>query len=133
MKTCKRIFFLTCIFLLFGFLNPLKAAWLTNVPRAVVQPNGDTLHCFASGDEFYNWLHDADNYTIVQNPETGWFVYADMHKGKLVPTDFVAGKINPATKSLRPGLKISRSEYLKRRKKMLAPAKRNVVRDDNTN
>ena len=44
------------------------------VPAARVQPNGDTLHCYASGDEFYNWLHDAEGYTIVQDPATGFYV-----------------------------------------------------------
>ena len=27
----------------------MQAAYVSNVPQTLVQPNGDTLHCFASG------------------------------------------------------------------------------------
>ena len=47
-----------------------NAAPLRNVPQKITQPNGVTVECFASGDEFYNWLHCENGYTIVQNPET---------------------------------------------------------------
>lgn len=112
----------------------VQAAYFSFVPRTLTQPNGEILNCFASGDEFYNWLHDAEGYTIIQNAETGYFVYASMEKGKLIATDYIPGKDNPATKSsLRPWLKISQKEYLQRREAMLAPAKRPMVRDENTN
>ncbi|MCQ2284635.1 MAG: M6 family metalloprotease domain-containing protein [Bacteroidales bacterium] len=126
----KIKFLLTFLCLIGLYAN---AAYLTNVPRTLVQPNGDTLHCYISGDEFYCRLHDANGYTIVQNPHTGYFVYAIEDKGKIVPSDFVAGTCNPAVKGLRPNIKISNAEYAARRKAMLQPAKRPVVRDENTN
>lgn len=129
----KKIFLLTCFYLFAGGLYPLYAAYLMNVPRILIQPDGDTLHCFASGDEFYNWLHDANGYTIIQNPSTGYFVYADKQKGELVPTAFVAGRCNPATKGLRPWLKISKETYREKRAAMPNPAKPNSIRDANTN
>jgi len=58
----KALFF--SLLMLGSFL--LQAAWLQNEPMVVSQPNGTEIHCFATGDEFYNWLHDADNYTIIQ-------------------------------------------------------------------
>lgn len=110
-----------------------RAAYLTNVPRTLIQPNGDTLNCFASGDEYYNWLHDANGYTIVQNPQTGYFVYASKKNGKIVPTSFVAGTCNPAAKGLKPWIKISSAEYYARRKAMVLPAKSHSLREDNIN
>ena len=51
-----------------------QAAYLENVPVTLVQPNGDTLRCFATGDEFYHRLHDAQGFTIVQDHTTGYYV-----------------------------------------------------------
>ena len=63
-------------------------------PVHVKQPDGTVLSLLASGDEFYNRLHDKDGYTIMRNPETGCLVYADKVDGKLVPTEFVAGRVD---------------------------------------
>jgi M6 family metalloprotease-like protein len=70
-------------------------AYLRSVPVKVVQPGGDTLRCFASGDEFYNWLHDASGYTIMRNPLTGFYEYATLSQGKVVCTGAVAGRVDP--------------------------------------
>ncbi len=42
--------------------SAVSAMPLFNVPTSLVQPNGDTLHCFVSGDESYQRLHYADGY-----------------------------------------------------------------------
>lgn len=114
----------------------MQAAYVSNVPQTLVQPNGDTLHCFASGDEFYHYLHDANGYTIVQNPATGYFVYGKRENGKVVPTEFVAGTVNPAEVGLVPNARISNSEWHRRYDAMMQPveARRGErVRDENTN
>lgn len=91
---------------------------LFNVPTFRIQPNGDTLHCFVSGDEYYNRLHDSAGYTIVCNPQSGWWVYADtLHidteHWQLVPTDYVAGRINPlSVAGLAPDLGVDRDTWL---------------------
>jgi M6 family metalloprotease-like protein len=64
----------------------LESAYLRNVPVQVRQPDGEIISLFASGDEFYNWIHDANGYTIVRNPETGYFVYAGKKDGALFPS-----------------------------------------------
>ena len=93
---------------------------LFNVPTFRIQPNGDTLHCFVSGDEYYNRLHDSAGYTIVHNPQSCWWVYADtLHTDaehwQLVPTDYVAGRINPLTVAgLAPNLGVDRDTWLKK-------------------
>lgn len=125
----KLLFYLLFIFAIVC----TQAAYLTNVPRVLIQPNGDTLHCFASGDEFYLRLHDANNYTIVQDPHTGYFVYATLQNEKVVPSQWVAGTCNPAQKGLLPNICISTKQYQQTREKMLLPAKRTLTRDENTN
>ena len=59
-------------------LTGLFGAYLTDQPQTLTQPDGKIVHCLASGDEFHNWLHDESGYTIIQDPETGYYVYADL-------------------------------------------------------
>lgn len=77
---------------------------------ARVQPDGDTLHCWVSGDEFFHRLHDAQDYTIVLNPATGEYVYAQLADGRLEPTTYRPGQTDPATLGLSPGLMPSADE-----------------------
>ena len=41
------------------------AAYLKNVPTVVKNPDGTEIRCFATGDEYFNYLHDANGYTTV--------------------------------------------------------------------
>ena len=91
------------------------AAFLRNIPMTVNQPDGTVLHCYASGDEFFNFLHDSNGYTIIQHPETGYYVYAEKRNGKLVATNHVAGVCDPASKGLEPYTIISPEEWTARR------------------
>lgn len=54
---------ITFLFLFFVNYN-LFSAPLEFIPVTVTQPNGVVLNIFASGDEFYNWYHDKDLYTM---------------------------------------------------------------------
>jgi M6 family metalloprotease-like protein len=72
------------------------AAPLRNVPQTRIQPNGDTLRCFASGDEFFHYLHDADDYTIVLDTATGYYTYAIRDGERIKASTLVAGKTDPA-------------------------------------
>ena len=105
------------------------AAYLKDVPMTLTQPDGTVLHCYASGDEFFNYLHDANGYTIMQHPQTGFYVYVDKRDGQLVVTDFVAGRVDPASKNLKPFNLISPEEWIARRKARQAYDKPVVNRD----
>jgi len=91
-----RFFVLTFAALVFSPPGS-HSAYLQNVPVNVVQPGGDTLRCFASGDEYYNWLHDANGYTILRNSLTGYYEYATLKGGKVVCTGAIAGRVDPAS------------------------------------
>ena len=45
------------------------AAPLKNIEVRITQPNGQIINCFASGDEYYNYLHDANGFTIVKGED----------------------------------------------------------------
>lgn len=82
-----------------------SASPVFDMPVVRLQPNGDTLRCFVSGDEFFHRLHDKNDYTIVQDVNTGYYVYAALSDGLLVPTHYVPGIDDPAEMGLNPGLK----------------------------
>lgn len=91
------------------------AAPLKNIEVRLTQPDGQVINCFASGDEFYNYLHDANGFTIVQG-EGGYYCYAVKDQaGKVVASPYVVGTIDPVTVGLQPYVKISQKEYYSRR------------------
>lgn len=97
------------LLLLFSvFIQPVtvQSAFLRDVPQSLVQPDGSVFSCFASGDEHYNWLHDAEGYVIVQNEE-GWYVYAEKENGNLVPSPYVVNRIDPKDVGLEKNIKPS--------------------------
>ena len=100
---------LAVLFLLAIALPPgVQSAPLTNFPVTVKQPDGKALHLYASGDEYYNWLHDKDGYTILQDPVTGYYVYAVMDPdGEPVSSGFTVGSTHPRTAGLLEGMKHS--------------------------
>ena len=110
-------------------LASVNAAYLRNIPMTVTQPDGTVLQCLASGDEFFNYLHDENGFTIIQHPTTGYYVYAENRDGKLVATDFVAGRIDPAVKGLKPNALISPKEWMAKRQAWQEPARPHQNRD----
>lgn len=100
----RKLLLLTVTLLLAIFA---QASYLRNVPQKLIQPNGDVINCFATGDEFYHWLHDKDGFTIVQNPQTGYFCYAELSKEELIASQYVVGEVSPASVGLTPRINIS--------------------------
>jgi M6 family metalloprotease-like protein len=96
------------------------AAPLNFVPQRLTQPDGSVLNCFASGDEYYNWLHDANGYTIVRDGTTGYYVYAVLVKGNLIPTSAVAGKADPVGLGIHPWLSVAPAVMEGKRNQLLA-------------
>jgi len=99
----------------------LFAAYLTNVPVDFTQPDGTEIECFVSGDEFYHWLHDADNYTIIRSPKTGYYVYAEQDGENVKAGSLVVGRDDDQRYRLSPGIKISEALYGQKRSIFSAP------------
>ncbi|MCX6122004.1 MAG: M6 family metalloprotease domain-containing protein [Ignavibacteriales bacterium] len=94
------------LFILILAVSTLWSAPLSFVPIELVQPDGTRLHVFASGDEFYNWVHDKDSYTIIQDPTSHYYVYAILGKGKLLPSSSIVGRIDPKVTGLTPAVNV---------------------------
>ena len=111
--------FLSLLALLCLTTGLLHAAFLRNVPQTLTQPDGSKLHCFATGDEYYNYLHDKDGYTIILNRETGYYVYATKDGEQLIPTQYIPNIDNPAKVGLKPYINISAEQWRAKREMFL--------------
>jgi len=113
MKKTNYLIISLILALLFS-ITVANAAYLKDIPATLVQPNGDSLRCYVSGDEFFNYFHDEEGFTIIQNSE-GYYVYAMYEDAQIVPSLFVAGTVNPTDAGLQPNVTISTKEYHERR------------------
>ncbi|HNV63459.1 MAG TPA: hypothetical protein PKN54_11025, partial [Candidatus Cloacimonas acidaminovorans] len=123
-NTCNKLL-LGIIALIFA-LN-LKAAMVNNLPVTVFQPDGTKLELLASGDEYHNWLHDKNNYTIIRHPESGYLCYAEQDRENVKASNLIVGKDDPFRSALKPGINISEEAYKElRSSKFWMPAERDA-------
>lgn len=109
----KTIWFI-CILVIFSL--HLQAAYLENIPITIYQPDGEMLTVYLTGDEFYNWVHNEQGYTIVKNKNTGYYCYAILNNDELVSSPYIVGKIDPSKTTLVPFLNISDKAIQNKRK-----------------
>ncbi|HRY31560.1 MAG TPA: M6 family metalloprotease domain-containing protein [Bacteroidales bacterium] len=114
MKANTLILSWLCCLFLFVAVNSY-GAYLKDMPVTVYQPDGTALQLFASGDEYHNWLHDANNFTIIRNPSNGYYVYAILVNGTLQAGNHIVGQSDPLALGLQPGLNIPAWEWQMKR------------------
>ena len=111
----KKLSFIIAIASILLSMQWAMAAPLRNVEVRLTQPNGEVVDCFASGDEFYNYLHDANGFTIVKGAR-GYYCYAMRDaSGRVVASPYVVNSVDPAAVGLQPRVLISEQEYRDRR------------------
>lgn len=111
-----------CLFLIIFLLgvNKLLAIPANPKPFRVQQPDGTYVTIRLHGDEYLHYTTTLDGYTLVKN-EKGYYVYADYHQDRLIPTSMVAHDtdsrsrsesafIADLTKHIKPALTISNRE-----------------------
>lgn len=97
-KAIPSGFFLTMAVISIATLA--HGAPLRNVPITITQPTGQVIRCYASGDEFFNWLHDGKGFTIVQDSNTGFYTYAVPSGGRSAASSFIVGVADPTISGL---------------------------------
>ena len=70
-RTLRLLFFISITISLFS------ATWFDDIPRTITQPDGETFDCFVTGDQYGRRLHDRNDFTIILDPEDGYYYYAD--------------------------------------------------------
>ena len=128
----KKLFLILA--LLAGTFHWAFSAPLKNIPVRLSQPDGQVIECFASGDEFYNYLHDAEGFTIIKT-EDGYYCYAMRDsKGEVIASPYRVNSVDPAEVGLQPYVKISEAAYQQRRferEQHIKPIKRPKDREMN--
>ena len=113
MKAC-----IVFVFLMLLCTIVLQAAPIRNGAFTITQPDGSTAECLITGDEFYGLVHDANNYTLIQNPQDGWWEYAVEDGDSLAPSGYHYNSVNPSSVGLMPGLtdsgKLQEGELIRR-------------------
>jgi M6 family metalloprotease-like protein len=111
---------LALIFILLALATLLNSAYLTRMPLKLQQPDGKPISLYATGDEYYNWLHDENGYTIKQDSD-GWYKYVTFINNNLVYTPLIALQDNPAASGIAPWQNISaeRMGEVRREKQLL--------------
>ncbi|MFZ4708006.1 MAG: M6 family metalloprotease domain-containing protein, partial [Bacteroidales bacterium] len=90
----------------------LSANYYSFSPYTIKQPDGETIGCFVSGDEYFNWLHDKEGYTIIQASD-GYFYYGEVSGDAVIPTIYKVNSVNPADAGIKKWAKISVKEIEK--------------------
>ncbi|WP_251859441.1 M6 family metalloprotease domain-containing protein [Clostridium sp. Marseille-Q2269] len=75
----------------------VSAAPIKDAQIKLTQPDGQVIQCYASGDEFYNFLHDSKGRAIVKDVKTGYYVYGKYVKNKVQPSRERVTKENTKT------------------------------------
>lgn len=108
----KGLLLLIAIPLLFTSFT-LKGAYLEKVPTIVSNPDGTKIECYASGDEFFNYLHDENGYTIIQGND-GYYYYGVVKSDLIIASDYRVNSVLPKSTGLIPNALISEKEYKRR-------------------
>lgn len=104
----------------------LSAAPFKFLPYKVTQPNGEVIECFVSGDEFYNWIHDKEGYTIIQNAD-GYYYYATQTDSKIASSSYRVNSVNPDKIGIKKWIKVSKQEYEKRKLRYQVPSSQKTI------
>jgi M6 family metalloprotease-like protein len=97
---------LTSVFILvfcLAFSNFASAMPAYPGPVYEQQPDGSSIELRIKGDEHFNWLEDANGFTVIQQGD--WFQYAQLDSnGRLIATGLNVGKSNPQAAGLQQGI-----------------------------
>ena len=84
------------------FMNPynVKASYIENHESEYIQPNKNKVTIYTTGDEYFRYSHDKDNNVLVIN-NNGYYVYATLKNGKVVPSSYVYDGINVPKETIK--------------------------------
>lgn len=75
------------------------------------QPDGSALRVRGWGDQHHAVFETLNGYTVVEDPATGFYQYADVSSDgdDLIPTSARPRLVNPKNLGLKPGVRVSRA------------------------
>ncbi|RYZ30449.1 MAG: M6 family metalloprotease domain-containing protein, partial [Chitinophagaceae bacterium] len=73
-------------------------------------PDGSTVEVIGSGNQFFAHFETADGYTVVKDPQSGYFAYAEVSDDntRLLPVDnAIVGQADPESLNLQKHVRVS--------------------------
>ncbi|MBN2789168.1 MAG: M6 family metalloprotease domain-containing protein [Candidatus Delongbacteria bacterium] len=104
---------LNFVTLFFVIITQIFSAYISDIFVVLKQGDGTEINCFSSGDEFFNRLHDENDYTIIQGSD-GWYYYGINYNGDVIPGDVIVGSMDPEVAGIEKRAVISSEIYKKR-------------------
>ena len=98
------------------FYSMLYSAPVYNIPNKLIQPDGTEFDVLFSGDEFHNWAHNEDNFTMIQDAKTGYWCWAQEQSGDLISTGYPVHLHSPQSIGITSHQNISESRYKEKRR-----------------
>ncbi|MFQ6120824.1 MAG: hypothetical protein ACE5KE_13200, partial [Methanosarcinales archaeon] len=96
----KKIFILTALFLFYFLTIGVSSANIADpTPFNLIQPNGYSFLARYIGDENSAHFETMDRYIILKNE--GWWVYAKLENGTLVPSEERVGGARTSLKKIK--------------------------------
>ena len=73
-----------------------------------INPDGTSIQVRGSGNQYYAVFESLDGYTLVKDPDTGFYQYATLSddQSQLVPTHGKVGHVDPQSLGLQPQVRI---------------------------
>lgn len=90
-KYSKLLFILAISAISLLFAVSVNAAPINGLEQTLVQPNGTEITVYLYGDEIYSYMTDGEGHVIVENPDTGYYVYASLVDGEITATNYAVG------------------------------------------
>jgi M6 family metalloprotease-like protein len=85
------------------------AAPFLNERFTFTNPDGSTVEVIGSGNQFFAHFETDDGYTVVKDPQSGFFTYAEISgsNGGLSPVNnAIVGKVDPAAMNLEKHVRL---------------------------
>jgi len=86
-----------CVLMFVALVSTIFAARIDNAPFGYPQPDGSNISLLVSGDEFEHRMHDAEGFTIVADPLSGYAVYAIPDGKGIKASSHRVGSVEPAS------------------------------------
>ncbi|MCL1826608.1 MAG: M6 family metalloprotease domain-containing protein [Candidatus Cloacimonetes bacterium] len=94
----------------------LPAAWLNNVEYQVMQRDGTEIDLLTTGDEYYHWVHDEKDFTIVLDDKSGdWCWAVGTSDGGITSSGYPIHLVSPESVGIEPKINISEQKYAEKR------------------
>lgn len=109
------------------------SSYVKDYPIELQQPDGSIINCLISGDEYYQRVYTEDNYTVIRDKNTGYYVYAVLENNKLQSSGIIVGNDISKNSKIIPGIDIPEKDIIEIRKEIKSKRPKDIIYKQNDN